>query len=1059
MSSSSSSWYYPDAESYTISDKKPLHLLNPNQFYKICPGLSGGNGDGDDDGNYNGNYNGNGGGTSSSSSSSWEDDQPICGDGSPFCFYFSKTSQMHSNRDKLLIEIMGGGACWDSDTCDRQAGMLYVNENLDDVLGKSCQEVQYGFEMDGATANMLCSAKLGTSNNNNNNSNGNSDGSSSSSSSSGSSNSAVVDFTRYNAIVIPYCTQDVHLGSNTMVYSENDDDDDNNNNARTVHHKGANNLRAVLRWVYHNFPNLRHASVTGCSAGGTAVPVVQQLLHKHYNHFGNRATQVSSMIDSPVYLTPTYFLENALDHWDPEPILSSIGIPYEKFRSSEAYPTLMWDLILKKGSNKNRWGFVSHVEDPVSLAYYQYMVGDENGNNDYNGDDGNNYGNYGDDVYSNNNNNNNNGNRFRRHLDNNDDLSDQWYSELSSSVSYIEKRHRNVKSYWMESEGHCSFGLYYALQEEDFPTFAASVFREDALLMSAKPAVGAFFLAGVMGTLLLAGLVIHRIHRQSSLQASAINIDEDDEPPKPETSSTIAGGKDVPMLSEKKDEMENDGIMWAAATGTSVAAAADNIETLATRQSWSFRKKIRSMMVSMDECPVTAGYTLWITVYFLAMLSSEGFAHPINNPSLGPSALGLSVFGINNPSLIVYYHQWFRLFTSNFLVSGVLTLVVAYMYLWHRIRKLEARMIHDFKSPWLFVTIIIILATTINASYCLVPARRGASTAAIPLLIGLQAFHLTYYWNSFVRPFLSIGAIGFDTIVVVTLFPFNSWVMIVAALVTGWITAKIARTMDVWLPGPMMNVLRQNGIQLELGSTNGSVVPHGAHLRVASFGTALSFPPSQAVSESEYNNFDGNLSNSYETMDDQRSDCPGHTRNRRGKFLKRTICCGFSALFVLLLVPLFLTLVATPNEVYLKPFRTGCKTFFTVDIDDLSASSFLSNGDDDDNAGRARSLVVAASYSAETTRESFFRWLAGGDNDDDGGGNYGCAEFCVPHLLAPFVKGILRKRDIPIDQGRCSDNGYSTHVLDKTFTALSYSLDVELYGAYNGGDDDDGNNR
>jgi len=1040
MSSSSSSWYYPDAESYIISDKKPLQLLNPNQFYKICPGLSGGNGD--DDGNYNGNYNGD---ATSSSSSSWEDDHPICGDGSPFCFYFSKPSQMHSNRDKLLIEIMGGGACWDSDTCDRQASMLYVNENLDDVLGKSCQEVQYGFETDGATANMLCSAKLG------NNNNDSSDGGSGSS----SSNSAVVDFTRYNAIVIPYCTQDVHLGSKTMVYSENDDDD-GGNNARTVHHKGANNLRAVLQWVYHNFPNLRHASVTGCSAGGTAVPVVEQLLHKHYNHFGNRATQVASISDSPVYLTPSYFLENALDHWDAEPILSSIGIPYEKFRTSEAYPTLMWDLILKKGNNKNRWGFVSHVEDPVSLAYYQYMGGNEDGNNnnnvdDYNGDDGNNYGNYGDDVY--NNNNNNNGNRFRRHLNNNDDLSDQWYSELSSSISYIEKRHRNVKSYWMESEGHCSFGLYYALQEEDFTSFAASVFREDALLMSAKPAVDAFVLAGVMGTLLLTGLVIHRIRRQSSLEATAINIDEDDEPPKPETNTAAAGGKDIPMLTKNEDVKESDGMMWAAATGTSVAAAADNIETLATRRSWSFRK-FRSMMMSMDEFPVTAGYTLWITVYFLAMLASEGFAHPINNPSLGPSALGLSVFGINNPSLIVYYHQWFRLFTSNFLVSGVLTLVVAYMYLWHRIRKLEERMIHDFKSPWLFVTIIIVLATTINASYCLVPPRRGASTAAIPLLIGLQAFHLTFYWNSFVRPFLSIGAIGFDTIVVVTLFPFNSWVMIVAALVTGWITAKIARTMDVWLPGPMMNVLRQNGIQLELGSTNGSVVPHGAHLRVASFGTALSFPPSQAVSESEYNNFDGNLSNSYETMDDQRSDCPDHTRSRRGKFLKRAICCGFSALFVLLLVPLFLTLVATPNEAYLEPFRTGCKSFYTVDIDGLS-SSFLSSGGDDDggNAGRARSLVAQ-----ETTTEYFFRWLAGGDNDD-GGGSYGCAEVCVPHLLAPFVKGILRKKDIPIDRGRCSDNGYSTHVLDKTFTALSYSLDVELYAAYNGGYDDDGDNQ
>jgi hypothetical protein len=956
MSSSSASWLYPDADSYTISDKKPLHLLNPNQFYKICPGL--------DDGT--GGY--------------VDDDQPICGDGSPFCFYFSKPSQMNSNRDRLLIEIMGGGACWDSNTCEMQADMLYVNENLDNVLGRSCQEVQYGFEMDGSQVNMLCSSKLGSSG-------GGGDGSNS------------VDFTKYNSITIPYCTQDVHLGSNTMVYSENDDDD--GGNSRVVYHMGANNIRSVLKWVYRNFPKLRHAAVTGCSAGGTAVPVVQQMIQKHYNHFGNRATQVASIADSPVYLTPRYFLANALDNWDPKPILSSIGIPYDKYRSSEDYPTMMWDYILRKGSNKNRWGFVSHTDDPVSLTYYEYMSG-------IGGDNDDDY--YVDDY-------------------NEVDLSEQWYSNLTTSVSYIEKRHRNVKSYWMESEGHCTFGLYYALQENDFSSFAASVFREDAMVLSAKPAVHGFFVAASMGILLLAGLVVHRIRRQSSLQATAIDDDEIVMVP-PSTNG------DASSPDKKEDGL------WAPSTASSV----DGIETLATRRTRSLGRKVRSIVVAMDDYPVTSGYALWITVYFVAMIASEGFAHPINNLALGPSAVGLSVFGINNPSLIVYQHQWFRMFTSNFLVSGVLTLFLAYFYLWCRIRKLEERMIHNFKSPWLFATLIIFVATVINASYCLVPQRRGASTAAIPLLIGLQAFHLTFYWNSFVRPYLSIGAILLDTIVVVTLFPFNSWVMTVSALVTGWIFAKIARTMDVWLPGPMMNVLKQTGIQLELVNASASMADPSLS-GPAAFGTALSFPPNPAASESEYNNFDGNLSNSYETMDDQRSStCPDHNRNRRGKFVKRAIGLGFLAVFVLLLVPLFVTYVANPPEAYLEPFRTGCKSFYTVDIDDLSASSFLSN--DDMDGARKRSLVEETSSEYA---ESFLRWLAGGEDENDG--SYGCAEFCVPHLLVPFVKAVLKKKEVPIYLGRCSENGYSTHVLDKTFTAVSYSLDVELYSAYNGDDD------
>jgi len=501
------------------------------------------------------------------------------------------------------------------------------------------------------------------------------------------------------------------------------------------------------------------------------------------------------------------------------------------------------------------------------------------------------------------------------------------------------------------------------------------------------------------------------------------------------------------------DAMYKEGF-WNTSVAGGVSVDENNNEiTTNTRKYRPLKRRLLSLLVALEDYPVTSGYTLCITVYLLAMLISEGFAHPINNPSLGPSALGLSVFGINNPSLIVYRYQWFRLLTSNFLVSGLLTFGLALFYLCFRIRKLEQRMIRDFKSPWLFVTVIIILATIVNAAYCLVPLRRGASTAGIPLLIGLQTFHLTFYWNSFVRPYLSIGAILFDFIVVVTFFPFNSWVMIVAAVITGWIMAKMARTFDIWLPGPMMNVLKQSGLNMEMGNTVKSNSTSDAGNHQTSFGTSLSFP-SVAASE-EYSNFDGNVSNNYETMDEQRSTCPDHNRSRRWKFLRRVVCCGLLALFVLLLVPLFVTLVAKPNELYAEPFYTGCKSFYTVDIDDLAGSFFLSSSDDDNynnnNQGDGRrSLAVAA---AEETSQSFLRYLAGGDDKDSRG--YECAEFCVPHLFVPLIQTVLRKKKIPISRGRCVDNGYSTHVIDKTFSAFSYSLDVELYGASDNDDDDD----
>ena len=111
---------------------------------------------------------------------------------------------------------------------------------------------------------------------------------------------------------------------------------------------------------------------------------------------------------------------------------------------------------------------------------------------------------------------------------------------------------------------------------------------------------------------------------------------------------------------------------------------------------------------------------------------------------------------------------------------------------------------------------------------------------------------------------------------------------------------------------------------------------------------------------------------------------------------------------------------------------------------------FTDQSTDDDYDRVRRNLVIS---TVEGVSDSFVRWLAGGEDHEENS-SYGCAEFCVPHLLVPFVKHILRKKEIPISKGQCSDEGYSTHVLDKTFTALTYSLDVELYAESIQSDDD-----
>lgn len=119
-----------DSSRYTVNESMNIRQLTPNQFYKVCP-TKGAAGFG----------------------------PPMCGDGTAFCFFVSRS---RSNNEKLLVEIMGGGACWDEDTCNSNADRLTFPEQFDGFLGLSCSEIQVlGVEANGKPINMLCADILG----------------------------------------------------------------------------------------------------------------------------------------------------------------------------------------------------------------------------------------------------------------------------------------------------------------------------------------------------------------------------------------------------------------------------------------------------------------------------------------------------------------------------------------------------------------------------------------------------------------------------------------------------------------------------------------------------------------------------------------------------------------------------------------------------------------------------------------------------------------------------------------------------------------------------------
>ena len=85
-------------------------------------------------------------------------------------------------------------------------------------------------------------------------------------------------------------TQDVHIGDAPNISYDGGSD--------FVNHVGAHNMIRTLNWIFNNFPNPTHIFLTGCSAGGTAVPIAYDLMNKHYNSFlrgGPRAVNINAI--------------------------------------------------------------------------------------------------------------------------------------------------------------------------------------------------------------------------------------------------------------------------------------------------------------------------------------------------------------------------------------------------------------------------------------------------------------------------------------------------------------------------------------------------------------------------------------------------------------------------------------------------------------------------------------------------------------------------------------------------------------------------------------------
>ena len=109
----------------------------------------------------------------------------------------------------------------------------------------------------------------------------------------------------WSFVFVPYCTGDVHSGSNDATYRNPDTGE-----AYTIHHRGADNFRVVMEWVRANFVAPDEILVAGSSAGAYGAAT-------HYARIRDAFPEgrAAMLGDAGQGVTTTDFLERRNGNW------------------------------------------------------------------------------------------------------------------------------------------------------------------------------------------------------------------------------------------------------------------------------------------------------------------------------------------------------------------------------------------------------------------------------------------------------------------------------------------------------------------------------------------------------------------------------------------------------------------------------------------------------------------------------------------------------------------------------------------------------------------------
>ena len=223
----------------------------------------------------------------------YEPEGAVCSDGSQYAFYveFSETS------DNVIVFFMGGGGCWDYESCVGGGARGAANPNgLPDDYANNHTEIA------GLTINVNEIYPLMN------------------------DDPDVSPMADWNKVFVPYCTGDVYAGSVTNTYQDPDGVEED----AVFAHQGHTNVLKMTEMLNEMFSTVPKMFVSGCSAGGAGA-----IVNYYFLRTGIEGVQKGYLLDDSGPIFPSTepksrsFLlhEEVRDVWDADSLIAKAPQP------------------------------------------------------------------------------------------------------------------------------------------------------------------------------------------------------------------------------------------------------------------------------------------------------------------------------------------------------------------------------------------------------------------------------------------------------------------------------------------------------------------------------------------------------------------------------------------------------------------------------------------------------------------------------------------------------------------------------------------------------------